>query len=95
MFSQIQSRPPDLNSRFSAPTVKRNRTHHLHKPDAQVTHIAYAHEALTGRATELTRRVTPSVQFESSKGPLATGRARSIVIGRAIVSDRPRDLQTL
>jgi hypothetical protein len=83
----VQRRPRDPNGHFHANGQEIDRTRHLHRPDAQVTHSTCAREAPTGRAAELTGRVTPGVRFESSKGPLATGRATA--------SDRPRDLQTL
>jgi hypothetical protein len=44
---------------------------------------------VTGRSAQPTRRATPGVRFESSKGPLVTGRVRSIMTGRA---PRPIDL---
>jgi hypothetical protein len=44
---------------------------------------------VTGRSAQPTGRATPGVRFESSKGPLATGRVRSIVTGHA---PRPTDL---
>jgi hypothetical protein len=43
----------------------------------------------TGCAAQPTGRAIPGVRFESSKGPLATGRVRSIVTRRAL---RPIDL---
>jgi hypothetical protein len=91
----VQRRPHDPNGHLHANGQEIDQTRHLHRPDAQVTHSACARKAPTGRAAELTERVTPDVRFESSKGPLMTGRVRSIMNGRTTASDRPRDLQTL
>jgi hypothetical protein len=92
MLPYVQRRPRDPNGYLHANGQEIDQMRHLHKPDAHVTHNACAREALTGRAAELTGHVTPGVWFESSKGPLMTGRVWLIVTRRATVSDRPHDL---
>jgi hypothetical protein len=53
------------------------------------SHSACTREAPTGRAIELTGRVTPGVRFESNKHPGTTGCVRSNVTGHATASDQP------
>jgi hypothetical protein len=87
-------RPRVLSDSTAATRSQRStqRSNGQTQPDAQVTHSACAREAPTGRAAKLTGRVTLGVRFESSKGPLVTGRVQSIVTGCATASDRPREL---